>query len=259
MKLHVMSDLHLEFYAFDLPETDADAIILAGDIGSHTHGLEWAIQQAAATGKPLLYIIGNHEFYGAELNRLTADLQALARNARENGTQVWVLDNDEVQLNGVRFLGCTLWTDYRLYGEGQAMDAMALARRAMNDHRLVRYAPDGLFTPFHAHILHQRSVTWLTHKLDTPFDGKTVVITHHLPSEECVAPKYKGSPLTPAFASQLDHLVAQSDLWIYGHTHEGMQAGKLLCNPRGYFRRFSWGFEAENPEFNPALVVDLTA
>lgn len=258
MKIHVLSDIHLEFYPFSLPQTDADVVVLAGDIGTHTRGLEWAIEEIAPMQKPLLYVIGNHEFYGAELHGLTAELQKRAVLAREKGIPVWVLADDEIQLNGVRFLGCTLWTNYQMYGSGRAMEAaMAIAKRAMNDHRLIRYAPHDRFTPFHALECHNKSVRWLDKMLSAPFSGKTVVITHHLPSETCVAPQYKGDPLTPAFASRLDHLVKKADLWIYGHTHEGMQTDNLVCNPRGYVRRRPWGLEAENPEFNPALVVDL--
>lgn len=262
MNLHIVSDIHLEFYPFELPDTGADAIILAGDIGLHTRGLEWAIQELGGRGKPIFYVIGNHEFYGAELHRLTADLKRQAQEARDAGIKVWVLDNDRVDLDGVRFLGCTLWTDYQLYGSGDKMAmAMNIANRAINDHRVIRCSPHDKFTPSQALALHQASVHWLKEQLDTPFAGKTVVITHHLPSELCVVPQFKGDALSPAFASNRDALVKKADLWVCAHTHSSLElrigGSLLMCNPRGYVRRRPWGLEEENPDFDPGLVVGI--
>lgn len=262
MRLHLVSDLHLEFFPFDLPDTKADAILLAGDIGLHTHGLEWAIDTLGGRGKPILYVSGNHESYGAELHGLTRELKKRAEAARSQGVPVWVLDNDEVILGDVRFLGCTFWTDYELYGAGQPMgSAMTLAKRAMADHRVIRCAPLDRFTPSQARELHLASVRWLNTKLDTPFPGKTVVMTHHLPSAKCVIPQFKGDLLSPAFASNRDDLVKKADIWAFGHTHANLNLRvgncQLVANPRGYMRQRPWGLEVENPAFDPAFVIDL--
>lgn len=262
MKLQIVSDLHLEFYPLDLPQTEADVIVLAGDIGQHTHGLTWAIETAQAHRKPLLYIIGNHEFYGAEIYGIRAEMQRLAAEARDAGVPVWVLDDSAVELGGVRFLGSTLWTDYQLYGAGQSMgSAMSLAARAMNDHRIVRCAPHSRFMPSQALSFHAESVRWLREMLDTPFDGKTVVITHHLPSEACVAAQYKGDLLSAAFASNCDDLVEKADLWVFGHTHtpidREVRGRRVLCNPRGYVRAFQGRLNVENRVFDPELVISI--
>lgn len=63
MKLHILNDLHLEFSTFDPPQTDADVVVLAGDIDKSDKGVYWA--REAFPNKQILYVPGNHEFYGA--------------------------------------------------------------------------------------------------------------------------------------------------------------------------------------------------
>jgi hypothetical protein len=108
MRLRVFSDLHLEFERFDPPAVDADVVVLAGDIGTRTHGLTWALQTFDV---PVVYVPGNHEFYGGATPHLVHKLKAMAA-----GTHVHVLDEDAVVIGGVRFLGATMWTDFQLFG-----------------------------------------------------------------------------------------------------------------------------------------------
>jgi hypothetical protein len=124
MKLHILSDLHTEFADFVPPETDADAVILAGDIGVGVEGVRWAAHYFPV--QPVIYVPGNHEFYGHDIG-LTAELQAAAPD------NIAVLIDDVLVLDGVRFLGSTLWTDFKLHGEGEAWFARERARRCMND------------------------------------------------------------------------------------------------------------------------------
>lgn len=262
MNLYLQSDLHLGPYTFEPPDVEADVVALVGDIGTHTHGLQWAIRTFGPRGMTILYVTGNHEFYDAELHGLLAELHRIAAEARSAGVDVWVLENEAHVKDGVRFLGATLWTDYRLYGGGAAMaDAMARAARHMNDHQLIRCAPHQQFTPSQALRLHSQSTAWLQEQLYTPFEGKTVVLSHHLPSFESVAPCYKDDALSAAFASRLDALVKKSDYWLHGHTHCSLdyQLGKsrVVCNPRGYRVRFAGLPCWENRNWDPALVLPL--
>ena len=107
MKLHVLSDLHFEFAPFELPATDADVVVLAGDIDVGRRGLEVA---RAAGGRPVVYVAGNHEYYGHSIPGLTGELVAATR-----GAGIHVLENEAVVIGGVRFLGCTLWTDFAAF------------------------------------------------------------------------------------------------------------------------------------------------
>lgn len=265
MKLHVLSDLHLEFgKSFDAPATDADVIVLAGDIHSHTHGLTWAAGQPAFGGKLILYVPGNHEFYNAEYVGLRRELYLKAEALRAEGHAIHVLDADALEIDGTRFLGVVGWTDYLLFGKSVKWQCMREAKR-MNDHRLISYVAGrgqldsymqrtSLFLPEHAERFHARARAWLTEQLAVPYAGKTVVITHHLPSMQSVAERFRDDLLSAAFASDLDKLVDQADLWCHGHTHDAcdytLGGCRVVCNPRGYPGELGTGFR-------PDLVVEV--
>lgn len=249
-KLHILSDLHLEFSMLEPPATNADVIVLAGDIWKGYKGVYWA--RETFPDKPILYVPGNHEFYG------TKRLETL-RLMRMAGQQadVQILDEDEVVLDGVRFLGATLWTDFFLFGEEHKLFAMQIGQQSLNDFRLVKENDELIFNPALSIELHEKSLVWLKTKLDEPFEGKTVVVTHHLPSMLSVVDRFKGSPLAACFASELDHLFGKMDLWIHGHTHDNLDyvanGTRVICNPRGYVTYNG----AENFHFNPGLVIEI--
>jgi len=254
MKLHILSDLHLGVQGMPHPETDADLVILAGDIARPQAAITWA----QGFGKPVLYVPGNHEFYGSSLTQTVRTLQDLCA-----GTSVQLLDNRSLVLQGVRFIGSTLWSDFRIAGDGQArIDAMEQAKRFMYDFQRVRItdAPDApLFTPEDSATLFDANVQWLAQELAQPFDGPTVVITHHAPSPRSIHPRFAGSPLNTIFVSDAEALVATSGarLWIHGHTHDSYDypvgATRVLCNPRGYAKEGV----AENAAFDARLVVQV--
>jgi Icc-related predicted phosphoesterase len=230
MKLHILSDLHTEFVDFDPPETDADAVILAGDIGVGLEGLGWAARHFP--DRPIIYVPGNHEFYGHDIALTTA----LKSEAPENIT---VLSDDSLVLGGVRFLGSTLWTDFKLHGEAEAWFARQRARQSMNDFTNIRNG-ERRFRPEDSVVLHEASRSWLASELDLSFDGPTVVVTHHLPVSMSIASRYTNDPLNPAFASSLEGLIEhyQPTLWVHGHTHQPFDyelfGTRVVCNPRGY-------------------------
>lgn len=234
MKILLYSDLHMEMGEFiGIDYAEADVVVLAGDINIGTKGLWWAVKKAKELDKPFIYVAGNHEYYRKEYFTLQAELREMAAQ-HEN---VYFLEEDEVVIDGVRFLGATLWTDYKATTEFSQEANMGIAGVSLNDHRLIRYG-DERFTPEHALALNQQSVAWLTEKLDTPFEGKTVVVTHHGPSLKSAHPTYGLNQLSTAFISNLDDLVEKADVWCFGHTHSGVdtQVGKcrLVSNQRGY-------------------------
>ncbi|OGT19600.1 MAG: hypothetical protein A2V90_03340 [Gammaproteobacteria bacterium RBG_16_57_12] len=230
MKLHVLNDLHIEFGEFEPSETDADVVVLAGDIGVGLEGLYWA--KARFAGKPVIYVPGNHEFYRHDI-ALLDELKACAPHS------IHVLDDDEVEIGGVRFLGSVLWTDFALFGEGDKYFAMLRARQGMNDFAVIQ-CHGRPFMPEDALRLHTVSRNWLANRLMEPFSGKTVVVTHHAPSPGSVSPRFARDPLTPAFASNLEDLMGgdRVALWIHGHTHDSFDyqvyGTHVVCNPRGY-------------------------
>jgi Icc-related predicted phosphoesterase len=199
-----------------------------------------------------LYVPGNHEFYRLER---TQTLEQMRASARELG--VHLLDNNGVVIGGVRFLGSTLWTDFTLFGEALKIKAMSEGEKYLNDFRLIRDQGQ-VFSPARSSRLHQASREWLSAKLQEKFSGKTVVITHHLPSAHSVAERYKPSLTSACFASNLDELMGHSVLWIHGHTHDSMdyvlRGTRVVCNPRGYCRLPG---APENSAFDPAFVVEI--
>ena len=183
MKLNILSDLHLSQGEMPLPGERADLVILAGDVARPARAIAWATRIA----RPVLYVAGNHEFYGGTIEDTPAELKRLAA-----GSNVTVLDRDTVTIDGVRFLGATLWTDFGAAGEGEAREAaMREARRFMRDFSVVR-AGGAPFTPEASTALFARDAAWLEARLAEPHRGPTVVITHHAPSLRSVHARFAG-------------------------------------------------------------------
>jgi predicted phosphodiesterase len=251
MKIRILSDLHLEFQRWSPPKADADIVVLAGDIDAGIRGVEWG--RRSFPSSPLVYVPGNHEFYGGHMEELKEELFSHGKRF-----EVDVLDGRELVIGGVRFLGATLWTDFALQGaDRSSIDrAMADARQGMNDFRLIRYGERRTFRPADARAIHLAQVRWLRAKLAEEFVGSTVVVTHHLPHRQSIHPKYQGSDLNPSFASNLGDLMGPSvSLWIHGHTHESfdylVNGTRVVCNPRGYVPM------ELNAAFDPVLTIDL--
>jgi predicted phosphodiesterase len=253
VKIRILSDIHLEFFGWTPPPVDADVVVLAGDIHVGTNGIEWARHHFPATR--VIYVPGNHEFYGGNVQEVLETLRKEARRFR-----IDLLDGDELTTGGVRFLGATLWTDFALYGSGpvEISRAMAHGQQRVADFHAIRQSDGGPFRPEHARAIHLAQVNWLQGKLAEMTNVPTVVVTHYLPHRLSIHAKFEGDPLNPCFASDLDHLVrAPVALWIHGHTHESMDytvnATRVLCNPRGYIPM------EPNPVFNSTFTTDLEA
>ena len=248
MRIHILSDLHLEFAPFQTAQVDSDVVVLAGDIHVGAKGIKWARKQFP--GKPVIYVLGNHEFYRFSLPRLTEQLKQEAADS-----QIHVLENGAVEIAGVTFLGCTLWTDFQISGNQAA--AMRYAEESMSDYRIVRFDPEQRSLRARDTIrLHTESVDWLRAQLSQCKTKRTVVVTHHAPSVRSEAPCHANSPLKPAFSSDLDALIEQSGvpLWVYGHTHFNTDyrigSTRVLTNQRGYPSERCKGFD-------PSMVVEI--
>ena len=253
MKLNILSDLHLGQGALAAPRTGADAVVLRGDIGRPEQAVAWV----AGLGKPVPYVPGNHDFYGASIAGTLARLKQLCA-----GTAVRVLSDEQEVIAGVRFLGSTLWTDFLLFGQDEGRNAaVEQALRSMRDYSRIWLDDEllQLFTPIESASLYQRHSAWLAHKLAEPHDGPTVVITHHAPSTSSIHPRFAGSLLNACFVSKAQHLLdgRRVRLWIHGHTHDSfdyeLNGTRVVCNPRGYARD---GVN-ENAFFDPGLVVEV--
>jgi len=247
MKLHVLSDLHTEFADFSTPGTDADVVVLAGDIGVGVGGIEWAARQCPNV--PVIYVPINHEFYDHDIG-LTDELKVAGP------ANIHVLNNDTLELDGIRFLGCTLWTDFKLHGEGEAWSARQRAKRLIEDFASICNG-GRRFTPEDSVEIHEASKTWLMGELEHESNGPTVVVTHHLPASTSVAKRYANDPMNPVFASRLEDVIEKyrPELWIHGHTHVPCDYElfdtRIVCNPRGY------PGEMRDSQFQAGLIVDV--
>ncbi len=247
MKLHILNDLHVEFGEFKPPFTDADVVVLAGDIGVGNGGLDWA--KTYFPDQPVIYVPGNHEFYHHDI----ALIDELKAGAPDN---IHVLNNDTIEIDGVRFLGSVLWTDFALFGEADKWFSMQRARQGMNDFAIIRNN-GRLFSPEDSIQFHEASQSWLAEKLSKPYGGKIVVVTHHAPSPRSVPPRFATDLLTPAFASNLETLMDgdRAALWVHGHTHDvfdyEIYGTRVVCNPRGYVPH------ELTRDFRPDWVVEI--
>lgn len=248
MKLHILSDLHLEFERLDPPRTDADVIVLAGDIHTGLRGLEWALEYFY--NRPVVYVLGNHEYYRNAIPQLLQKMRLRSEN-----TNVRILENEAISIDNVQFFGCTLWSDFKLFGN-EGISRLH-AQSGMNDYSKIRFGQNyRKLRAMDTQMFHMQSVRWLKEALNEYTTKTKVIITHHAPSIKSIPYKAASDPLTPAFVSNLDSLVIGSgaELWIHGHAHEScdytLGSTRVLSNPRGYP-------ESYNQAFNGALVIEM--
>ena len=254
MKIQVVSDLHLEFQNPLPPLADGvDVLVCAGDLAPiGTDAVIYADEQWV--GAQILYVPGNHEFYGTDID------QGLRRLAdRCTGLGITLLAPDAIEIDGVRFIGATLWTDFLLDGIASEPGAHRAALGVSDfDGWIQHERGTGRFTTYESVRRHREERDFIEAELaDAERDGKTaVVITHHAPTPRSIAPRFHGSALNPAFASNLEPLIAryQPALWIHGHVHSSVDVmlgeTRVLANPGGYNAE-------ENPDYDPALCVEV--
>ena len=158
--------------------------------------------------------MGNHEFYDAHYELV---LERARTEAAKLG--IHLMEKDQVVIDGVRFLGTTLWTDFAIDTQQSESFSMWYARRSMSDFTLIKHQ-SGLLSPEATREFHREASAWLTDRLAEPFEGRTVVVTHHLPHRGSIDRQFHQHPLNPAFASHMPELVRPPvNLWIHGHTH----------------------------------------
>lgn len=274
MRLWAVSDLHLELTrGWNLPapeeRPDFDVMIVAGDlIPRAERGVKWLLERVQH--RPVIYVMGNHEAYGTDIDRTLEKAKAAAA-----GTNVHVLEQETVRIGNVTFAGATLWTDFAI--KGDAHRAMMTAADRLNDYKKIRIAAyRQRFLPHHALTRHFRSRVFLNAEMrKSRSDGKLVVVTHHAPvpgmSREAGG-LGTDHELYPAYRNDLRTLMSPApddgrgalrppDLWIYGHTHESFDAvigdTRVVSNAKGYGpwppQQRAW----DNPHFDPNLVIEI--
>ena len=259
MNIQLLSDLHLETHPHFVPEfaPGADVLILAGDIGSYQEGSMLVTQgdqdfglarfspraDLAAWPVPVFFVPGNHEYDGMPFEEAHARLQETCERL-----QITWLHRRVKVMNGVRLIGCTLWSDFEALVPHQGpltqqLKAREKAERAADFYlRKTGTILDG--KPFLSDAVRaqaQADQAWLTQVLSEPFEGVTVVVTHFAPSLKSADPRYGLTPGTAGFCNALDHLLPKANLWLHGHlhcAHDYVHAGcRVVANPLGYARK----------------------
>lgn len=230
MKIAVMSDLHLEWTPEWLPMLpEIDVIVAAGDIYSGTKAIEWLKQ--VSRGIPVIYVLGNHEAYGFDRNANLTACKALA-----TGSNVHVLENESIIINGIRFLGSTLFTDFDLFGNGP-LDSIK-AQGVVSDFKHVTV--DG--RPLQAYDMvgwFNESKNWLGQELANAHTP-TIVVTHYAPSIYSRDSRFSESWDVANYCNRLENMINYMgpNLWIHGHIHDQKDYmigdTRIVCNPKGY-------------------------
>jgi len=247
MRIHLLSDLHREFGSTDIPQVDADLIILAGDIDTKLNGVSWITDFCGDT--PAAFVCGNHEFYGDKLPRVREKLAETFK-----GTNIHVLEDDHFTLGDWHIYGCTLWTDLNLQGDWR--DGEFTANQVMNDYKKIRNSAKGFrkLTARDTRNLHLMSIARMETFFSTHDASKSIIITHHAPSALSLAPEKRDRSISCAYASHLDDFILkhQPALWVHGHIHHSndykIGRTRILSNPQGYPQE-------SNPDFRRDLIV----
>jgi len=248
MRVQVLSDLHQEFGLSEISFSHADVIVFAGDTNLGTKGIDWI--KTRIKNIPVIYILGNHEYYKGSYPKTLHKIIAAAED-----TNIRVLENEAIVIDGITFHGCTLWTNFELFGSPRVNGSICQER--MNDYRQIRRDPMySKLRSIDTYNIHQASVRWLKESLKASAASQNIVITHHAPSIRSVPDEYKEDIVSSAYASNLEEMILeyQPDYWIHGHIHKatGYKLGEttVICNPHGYIHERDEGFDSQ-------LLIDI--
>jgi Icc-related predicted phosphoesterase len=268
MKIQLASDLHLEFQDLNLQnQGGADVLVLSGDICTaqdlHDHPAAqfdpWSpgamedlkrqigkaqrfrdfFKRVSFQFPHVIYVMGNHEHYHGKFDRSATYLRDEFTKMGLNN--VHLLDNNTKEIDGVYFIGGTLWTDMNNH------DALTLyhIEHMMNDFKVIRIANENFrkFLPKRAVVEHIKTKQYIqTVVQGLPQDAKVVVCTHHAPTFLSIGEQYKDDTLmNGGYASNLSEFILDHPrikAWTHGHMHQQFDYmvgdTRVMCNPRGY-------------------------
>lgn len=290
MKIQLFSDLHYEFFRREegkigsvVVKQDVDVILLLGDIDNAQFIMQRLYDICYKWGKQVIYVPGNHEFYGQEMMSVLEIYKNKIPGVHIL-TGIEGYGEKEVIIDNVRFLGGTLWTDFALYQNSVRMptveEAMFIGQSSINDFRRIKYKGN-TFTPQDSVVLHNNTLDLINEQLKIPFAGKQVLLTHHgvhncsvhahysadsryLESKKVLPGENPGWTINPCFASHLPELLKNFDFAFHGHTHKEInfkcnneKKTHVIANPRGYPLNHNGTIKYENPEYNDFLIINI--
>ncbi len=270
MRAWIVSDIHTTpldtLLGTSLQIPNADICICAGDISDDVSTSIAYLRRNIEPHMPVILVLGNHDFYGSSI------AFALEKARRQiEGTRIYLLENESIEIGGCRFIGATLWTDFavptggdeHIPPEERRAKAFELVPWQLADFHAIfrsderRHGENGLVTVHEILERHITSRSFIDHELSKPLDGRTVVVTHHAPLIESFDPRFYGHATNAAFGSDLSDLIAQRrpSIWIHGHIHSARDymadKTRVICNPKGYIR------ERDTSGFRDQFVIDI--
>ncbi|UYM17963.1 metallophosphoesterase [Endozoicomonas euniceicola] len=269
INISLHSDLHNEMQDHSLIDEPkvissdkADIFVLAGDIHNGIESIQYAKSVAKKHNKPVIFIAGNHEYYGHDL----IETEKILRKESSSEENVYFLEKDSIVLNNIRFLGCTLWSNFELYEQvipGSKAFCMAWSEGRINDFSKITMNNRAISSG-DMENLNQDCMQWLQKEFLMPHSGPTVVITHFAPVPDCVDEKWKKEPpefneLSPYFVNNLTEFITtwQPDFWFYGHTHSNicLKIGKtqIISNQKGY------PSEEDSTGYRPDMLIKVNS
>lgn len=249
MQIQVLSDLHTEYWkdTSRFPEIVGDVLVLAGDICNISDNVNLLVSWLETLTCPVIYVAGNHEFYGSKLDQARTRL----RNKLEDLSHVHFLDAESIEIDGVLFIGATLWTQLNPVTEQIVKAGMEWDFSKIKDLTIGRW-----------NRMFQRDYGYIKHVLSETRGQKVVVVTHHSPSFQSCSDKWRGHPLNVGFHSSLEELIMDYEplVWIHGHTHDPfdyyIRGTRIVCNPRGYPREIL--ARANEIGWDPFKLIDIS-
>ena len=251
MKIRLLSDLHTEFRLPYKTQSFAeyrgeDVLVLAGDIASGPTNTMEVIKFFLDQGFPeIIYVPGNHEYYGMGFDEFNAKME----NKCLEFDNVHFLNPGTVTINGVKFVGATLWTNF-----GDNPLSQSAARRGINDFRMILgFDTNRCVDTYHEHF------EYIKQQYELRGNNKVVVITHFLPARECIAPRFRGPDLiNDYFANDLGSYIStmSNTTWLFGHTHDAtdfvLGTTRVVANPHGYYNALNDGIG-----FDPFKTIEV--
>lgn len=245
MKIHLLSDVHLEFAPYLRPFPQADVLVLAGDVCSagslglkDKYAIQAFFQNAFETYDHILWVFGNHEYYRSELETAEQVLfDFVGSEFPEHRHKLVNLNCSTVIIDGIKFIGATLWTDYLRHDPLCMIDCT----QSMADYRVIKMpGEDRRINAADLYHLHEKHKRFIVDELELAEDMKTFVVTHHAPSYQSIHPRYKGDLLNGGFCSDLEYIMLKYKpaFWVHGHVHDEfdyiVESTRVVCNPVGY-------------------------
>lgn len=235
---------HIGWFTNQIVDEDSKHTILvvAGDLDTPCRNVAPWIESFCSKFKHVIAVAGNHEHYNSCIHIGAMEVYESTKHIKNFS----FLENDSVIVDGVQFIGCTLWSN---------CENILHMGHALGDYSVISGGDGKPIKPQDTLSLHRESVGYLYHELNKSPGHKRVVVTHHMPSYAAVTPQFRGSRLNPFFTSDLNALIemGRPDLWLFGHTHSSVDMTlydtRLVCNPYGY--------NGENTEFNPKLTIEI--